>query len=319
MIHYGVRGPEFENYISNLLKIGGVKPEYIDLLLGPDSMEMYTCAMTTKLADAENNLESLELLGDSTVNKIVVWFMARRFPELLKPVKDNVGILSRLKANLVSKTMYAKIGRLMHMERFITCTEDQWIAEQTKLVEDSFEALMGALEYQMDLKIRLGVGYAICYNIVSPLYEQQEISLAHKDLYDSVSRLKEVFDQLRKTLGKTEYDSKQLPDNTFASDVYSATETRRSKIGEGRGKSRKAAELAAAEDAISYLAKRGFVRVPRGEDFFAQLPQGVQTKVTPHDGYFRATVKEGAREVKGVGYTEEEARNRAAYIFLSEQ
>jgi dsRNA-specific ribonuclease len=318
-IHYGVRGVEFENYISNLLKIGGMKEEYIKLLIAPDCMEMYASAVTTKLADSQNNLESLELLGDSTVNKIVVWSMARRFPQLLKPIRDNVGILSRLKANLVSKTMYAKISRLMNMERFITCTEDQWIEEQTKLMEDSLEALIGALEYQMDLKIQIGVGYAICYNIISPLYDQQEISLAHKDLYDSVSRLKEVFDQMKKTLGKTEYVSKQLQDNTFVSEVYTVQDSHRSKIGEGKGKSRKAAELAAAENAIEYLSKRGFARLPRGEDFISQVPREAQIRVSDHEGYFRATIKMDGREVKGVGYTEEEAKNRAAYIFLAEQ
>lgn len=315
-LHYGVRGPEFSNYISNLLKMGGVKPAYVELLTDADCMQVYDTALTTKLANPDSNLETLEFLGDGTVNKIVVWYLSRRFPQLMQPVGNNVGILARLKTNLVSKMSLAKIGSLMHMERFITCTEDQWITSRTKIMEDGFEALIGALEQQIDFKIRIGIGYAICYNIVVPLYDQIELSLDREDLYDSVSRLKEVFDQLKKTLGAVEYKSRQLDDNTFVAEVFSVLDGRLSRIGDGRGKSKKAAQLTAAENAIAYLAERGFARIPRGEDFVSRLPPDARVRVSPHDGYYRATVSLGRKEVKGVGYSDDEARQRAAYIFL---
>lgn len=316
-IHYGIRGPEFANYIRNLLKMGGVKPEYIDVLLDDTCMEMYNIALTTKLASPDRNLETLEFIGDVTVNKIVVWYLSRRFPQLMDLTGNNVGTLNRLKTNLVSKVSLAKVGSLMHMERFITCTEEQWNIARTKIMEDSFEALIGAIEQQIDIRIRIGIGYAICYNIVAPLYDQIELSLDREDLYDSVSRLKEVFDQLKKTLGAVEYKSRQLDDNTFVTDVVSVLDGRQSRIGEGRGKSKKASQLAAAEHALAYLLKRGFARLPKGEDFAARLPPDARVRVSSHDGYVRATVSAGGKDVSGIGYSDDEARQRAAYIFLS--
>lgn len=314
MTHYGVRGPEFINYVSDILALGQLKPEYVSLLTEDDSMSMYATAFTSPGADPDNNYEPLEFLGDSTLNKIIVWYLARRYPELMN--KENVKTMARLKINLVSKVTFAKFGRDLRTEPFITSTEDEWVTSRTKLMEDTLEAFIGAIEYQIDAKIKMGAGYAICYNIMKPILDAMEISLRHEDLYDSVTRLKEVFDAFHKIIGKVEYKTTQLddgrPERTFVSKVFSVTPTGKSEIAEGVGKSSKAAEIAAAETAITFLANKGFVRV-RGSVSTESIPPDARVSTRPKANYFVTQIDVRGKTATGVGYTAEDSLQRAVY------
>ena len=314
MLHYGVRGPEFINYVSDILALGQLKPEYISLLTEDDSMAMYSTAFTSPGVDPDNNYEPLEFLGDSTLNKIIVWYLARRYPELMN--KENVKTMARLKINMVSKVTFAKFGRDLHTEPFITSTEEEWVTSRTKLIEDTLEAFIGSIEYQIDSKIRMGAGYAICYNIMKPILDAMDISLRHEDLYDSVTRLKEVFDAFHKIIGKVEYKTAQVedgrPERTFITKVFSVTATGRSEIAEGVGKSSKAAEISAAESALAFLAGKGFVRV-RGTVDIDNIPPEARVSTRPKANYFVTYIELGGKTVTGVGYTQEDSLQRAVY------
>lgn len=387
MSHFGIRGPEFINYLSNIFTIGKLKPEYIELLTEQDSLEMYISAFTSPSVNSNQNYESLEFLGDSTINKIIVWYLSRRFPQLMN--KENVKTLARLKINLISKTTFSKIGRDLHIEQFITCTEDEWIKSQTKLIEDSLEALFGAIEYQIDSKIKIGAGYAICYNIMKPLLDKMDISLEYEDLYDSVTRLKEVFDIFQKILGKVEYKTVQDENKMFTTNIYSIIEQKpsitndksksiemtaadnaiktfnstiysiieqkkavvsssntdriiklaeisaaenaiktfnsaiytifnqkRTLIGTAIGKSSKAAEIAAAENAIVFLENKGFVRIRDNTDYIQKLPENISITTDSHGLYYQTTITYKNNQSIGVGFTQQESINRAAYNIL---
>lgn len=368
MSHHGIRGPEFINYVSTVLTLGQLKPEYVSVLTDEESMSVYSAAFTSPMFNPSSNYEAFEFLGDATINKIIVWYLTRRFPQLMSV--ENVKTLARLKINLISKVSFARFGRELGVEQYITCTEDEWTRSQTKLVEDTLEAFIGAIESQIDSKIKVGAGYAICYNIISPILDRMDISLEYEDLYDAVTRLKEVFDTYQKIIGKVEYVTKQDPDTkmftsevfskveshergknvtdgvaneiisllysknlispsanvdvsrvrNFLADITSKTDLSYSPISQGKGKSSKAAEVDAAEKAIVYLAKRGFIRVREQGDFLKMLPPGVATRTdvkdSPRGQYFQSKVTYDGKTSIGVGFTAEESLTRAAYSFL---
>jgi dsRNA-specific ribonuclease len=219
----------FRKLITNILKLGNLKIKTINLLLdseyqGFKGIQHYGFAFTHKSVDEVNNYESYEFKGDSTANNCLVWYFSRRFPEL--NTTDNVKTLARLKINYGSKKMFYTLGEKLDMWDFIIAgketrvirgkkkvgnsiinTEVESVVDikQTKkksLLEDSFEAFIGVTQILLDEFVKNGMGYKICYNIISKLYDDLEIKLDHESLYDPKTRLKELFDKYSSNFGK---------------------------------------------------------------------------------------------------------------------
>lgn len=313
MSHRGVRGPEFINYISNLVTLGKLNPEYVKTITSPESMNLYATAFTSASADAEHNYEPLEFIGDATMNKIIVWYLIDRFPQFMNP--ENVKTMARLKINMIGKTTFAHLARELGTERFITCSDEEWVTSKTKLLEDTLEAVIGALELQIDTLIYPGSGYSICYNILKPVLDKIDISLKHEDLYDAVTRLKEVFDAYSKIIGKLQYVTEQTEGKQeFTVKVFSEKDRVRSEIGRGYGRSKKGAQNAAAENAIHSLSEKGFLRVPGKENFVSRLQKDARVTFDETPNYVRATVAAGNVSAVGIGHDRDSALNRAAYM-----
>lgn len=191
------RGEKFRRYIYNILSLGGLKAQYIELLLSPANMEIYNKVFTSASADPNNNYENFELIGDVTINKFLIWYFRRRF-NLTSP--ESVKILSRMKIMYGSKDEFSdiveklKFGKL-EMFDFIRASVFERNKMKKKLYEDCYEAFIGATELIIDENIKIGVGYAIVYNILQNIYRTVVISFKHEDLYDPVTRLKETLDR----------------------------------------------------------------------------------------------------------------------------
>lgn len=193
MIIYGTRDAKFWQMIRSVIEKSGLKKEYIDKLLNDKyAQDMYNSVFTHFSADNEKNYEWLEILGDSTLNKCVVWYISKRFPELRCP--EGVKIIARLKINLISKKTFAEIATKLNWWEFVTAEEEIKQTKKKKLMEDIFEAFFGATEMLIDSIVYPGSGYAICYRIVAMLFNELDISLSYESLYDPITRLKEVFD-----------------------------------------------------------------------------------------------------------------------------
>lgn len=219
----------FRKLIVDILKLGKLRTKTIDLILDNDyngikGIQHYGFAFTHKSIDEINNYENYEFKGDSTANNCLVWYFARRFPELNNT--ENVKTLARLKINYGSKKIFYSLGEKLGMWDFITAGTEQRITKtkkkignrletienvnivnikQTKkksLLEDSFEAFIGVTQTLLDEHVKNGAGYKICYNIISKLYDDLEISLDHDSLYDAKTRLKELFDKHCDKFGK---------------------------------------------------------------------------------------------------------------------
>jgi dsRNA-specific ribonuclease len=174
-LYQGIRDCTFKNLISNTLKLGNLKLKYIEILTNESSLKLYDQAFTHHSYDPLNNYEYLEFLGDSTINKSIVWYLSRRYPELNK--KSGVQILARLKINMVSKQRFSEIADSLNFWDFISCDNDMRLTQKKSLLEDTLESFIGVTEKLIDDLFRRGSGYDIVYNIIETLFNRTNIYL----------------------------------------------------------------------------------------------------------------------------------------------
>ena len=284
-IYQGTRGDEFKQFITELLTRGKLKRKYMDILTNEESMSEYDRAFTTQDADEKNNYENFEQIGDVTANKFIIWYAYKRFPQLKCP--DGVAVVSRLRINYGAKASFARIGDRLGFWPFITGTEEQRSVAKKSLIEDCFEAFIGCTEFLLDQSTRVGVGYAVVYDILTSIFDEEEISLKYEDLYDSLTRVKEVFDAFHYTkLGTYVILTTKDRETRFnTSTVYLVKGQQRATpitkggeqyprrdwvpIGRGLASAKGDSQQKAAEKAIEKLASMGFSKaVPKKYELF---------------------------------------------------
>jgi len=256
---------EFRQYIRDLLKTTGLAGVYIDLLTDDKSMTIYQQAFTHPSIDSVVNYEWLEIMGDATLNKAIVWYVSRRFPILQNP--EGVKVIARLKINMVSKKKFAEIAESLGMDRFIRVDPEQVQSQNTTMIrsimEDVLEAFFGATEWILDDRVEPGAGYGICYLLLKHILDPMDISLEYNDLYDAITRLKETMDVHRNRWpGNLRY--KPIRDPIYAQDglqrvqvVYQGPgAVGELLLGDAQGRSLDDAKQAAAQKAIVYLDRR---------------------------------------------------------------
>ena len=192
---FGDRGEKFTKFIQNLLARSNLKRKYIEKLTEPESLELYSDAFTHISIDPDRNYEYLEILGDVTCNKSIVWYIKERFPQLQN--SDGVKVIARLRINLVSKKNFACLAEKLGFIDYISCEKEIKEQKGKSLLEDVFEAFFGATEMLIDKNIGGGAGYGICFRILKSILDDLPISLKYEDLYDPITRLKETFDFYR--------------------------------------------------------------------------------------------------------------------------
>lgn len=192
-IYPAIRGDDFKNFIKSLLKRGKLKDKYIDILTGEKGMKYFDLAFTSKTADPKNNYEVFEQIGDVTANKILVGYSYDKFPQLKCP--DGVAVVARIKIKYAAKEIFAPIADKLGFWKYIKASVYTRDHAKKSLLEDCLEAFLGCTDYTLDINFRIGVGYAICYDIMVTILDTVNISLEYEDLFDSVTRLKEIFDK----------------------------------------------------------------------------------------------------------------------------
>ena len=197
IIIYGSRDDDFKAFLISLLHKSGLKTKYINMLVSDENIKVYSSAFTHVTADPKHNYEFLEILGDVTCNKIIVWYIKDRFPMLCNT--DGVKVIARLRINLVSKKNFSVLSEKLGFVSFISCDSEIREQKMKSILEDVFEAFFGATELLLDTIISPGAGYGICFRIFKSILDDMDISLRYEDLYDPITRLKETFDYFRST------------------------------------------------------------------------------------------------------------------------
>lgn len=299
-IYFGPRGGNFKNFIKTILNKGGLRAKYINLLTSEDSMKIFSAVFTSESVDENENYQVYEQLGDLTGNKFIVWYMYRRFPQL--KCTKGVKIAARLRINYGAKQSFSEIARKLGFWKFITATKDIRQRKMKPLLEDVFEAFIGAIECILDDKIRIGIGYAIVYKILEAIFNDIPISLNYDDLYDSKTRLKELFDKFENKLGPLVYKEDRDPINEriIISKVYIVKdgkyEVRNNgtinkqrvlggeyiEIGSGSAALKTDAQQNASEKALLKLNSLGYSKpVPEIYNILNEDKDGGNIKITP--------------------------------------
>lgn len=215
-VHFGIRGEKFVQFIQSTLALG-MSNDYIPYLTTRESLNTYDIAFTSRGADAHNNYEMYEQLGDVSVNKFIVNYMYKRFPQLQNP--NGVGVVATLKIKYASKNQLQMLAESLGMWDFITATFDERINKKKPLLEDVFESFFGATEWLIDKLVEsvaskeegkstnyIGVGYNIVNSILTVLFDKINISLKYEDIVDAKTRFNELIAEQKGIIGDVKYE-----------------------------------------------------------------------------------------------------------------
>ena len=218
-IYNGIRGDPFKKLIVKLLERGNLKQKYIDDLTSSDiTMKMYSQAFTATSGNEDINYQIFEQLGDLSANKFIVSYVYKRFPQIECP--KGLKIAARLRIVLGAKDYFYVLAEKLNFWEYLTASDEDRSHNKKHLLEDTFESFIGCTEQILDKKYRPGVGYAIVYDILDSIFEENDISINYDDLFDSKTKLKETFDYF-KELGAVIYISNRDPGGTLSvSNVY---------------------------------------------------------------------------------------------------
>jgi dsRNA-specific ribonuclease len=192
--YYGSRDESFKKMLIEALELSELsEPERFDLL-DDIALKQYSMAFTTSSINPLNNYEFVEILGDGTVNKIVLWYMTRRFPQI--NCGEAVDILTKLKIKYVQSNTLSEFSEKLGFWPFISTSIDRinHVYSKQKILEDVFESFIAITEMTFDRQYGQGKGYKYCYRIVSKLLDNLDISVNYDDLISSTTLVKETVD-----------------------------------------------------------------------------------------------------------------------------
>jgi dsRNA-specific ribonuclease len=280
-VYIGDRTESFRMKIESILKsIEGLKQKYIDLLLTEESMKVYGIAFTSETVAKNKNYQFYELLGDRTFNKFIVSYFQEKLTkeeeEELNPSYTKV--IARLLINYGSKKTFFQIAEKLELWDFITATLHERSTKKKDLCEDVLESFIGATEFLINKNYNnKGKGYGIVYIILKSIFDKMSFSFRYEDLFDSKTRLKELFDfcgdngrnkgktsedKVEKKLGKMVYESEKTEDGMVKCTIYNSLLLMRESIGVSIANTKDLAEQKASENAITTLKKRGILKHP---------------------------------------------------------
>lgn len=207
----------------------------------PKNLNLYKTAFTHRSASFKINgerinNERLEFLGDSILDAVISDFLYHKYPNAKE------GFLTEMRSKIVNGEKLKELARLIRLNEFIIQKGSYAKGTITKIHEDAFEALIGA--------IYLDKGYHKTYKFVKDKILEKYIDF--EDLEDlNLNYKSQLIEWAQKIKKPVSFVSKTDPDEIkwFSSEVVFDGKT----IGIGKGSSKKEAEQNAAKEAISYL------------------------------------------------------------------
>lgn len=204
---------------------------------------LYELALTHPSCNSDANTkhqdyERLEFVGDSVIGFVSADLIFKTHPEM------DQGLMSKLRSYLVRSKSLANYSRKYNFHEYIrighSISRDQ-LYHSDKILEDVFEALIGALY--------LDQGIEVAYRVIEEIFIEDIINTGIDELVDSKTRLQEEIQSEYREAVKYVLIGESGPahDRTFEVEVLFNGLV----LGRGSGKSKKAAEEAAAKDALS--------------------------------------------------------------------
>ncbi len=202
--------------------------------------ELLRQAITHRSFAAGNN-ERLEFLGDAIVDMLIGEALFHRFPQLSE------GDLSRLRASLVRKETLAELARGFGLGEHLLLGAGELKsggANRDSILGDALEAIIAA--------IYLDAGIDAVRARVLDWFASRLAALATDSGKDAKTRLQELLQARKLSLPRYEVRAVRGPAHDQHFEVLAHVPSLPQAV-EGRGKSRRAAEQAAAQVALKKL------------------------------------------------------------------
>ena len=223
--------------ISRLLERLGVKPKKHDL---------YELAITHPSYHADTkerggDYERLEFMGDAIISLIVAETIYKTHPEF------DQGTMSKTRAKLVQTESLFRIARDLDLAEYVRIGHSiskEIVATSKKILEDVFEALLGA--------IFIDQGYLVAKRVIVSLFQQAVIDIDVGLLTDYKTQLQEAIqaEHRESVVYTVEEESGPSHDRHFSVVVSFGGMV----LGRGSGSTKKMAEQQAAYDALKKKA-----------------------------------------------------------------
>ena len=214
-----------------------------NLLLRALSHKSYIFYSKQKYFDSN---ERLELLGDSVLSLIIVEYLLKRYPEASE------GIISKLKAKIVSETALEKIAKKFHLSEYLLLGRGELNLGQNKTISilaDAVESLIGAIYKDSGLDGAKNFIYEHFTEIIELCCE--------KDFFKDYKTKLQEYTQKRyksKPVYKVLKEEGPEHDKTFYIEVIINDKI----SGKGKGKNKKEAEQNAAKEALQKINYSNF-------------------------------------------------------------
>ncbi len=198
-------------------------------------------ALTHRSAGPQNN-ERLEFLGDALLGFVIAEILWNRFPQASE------GQLTRLRSSLVKESALADLARELQLGTYLRLGSGERRdggQDRDSILSDALEALFAA--------VYLDQGFETARAVIQKLYEPALEKIdPNRPLKDPKTRLQEQLQADRRPLPRYEILAVEGPAHaqTF---LARCTLLDRDLSTEGRGRSRRAAEQAAAEQMLARL------------------------------------------------------------------
>jgi len=259
---HAARSDRLARFVVDILHFSSLPEKWVRKCVDDEAVALFSNAFTSKSVDARCNYEFFEQLGDASVNKFIVQYMYKRYPHLR--VSWGVNVVARLKIKYGSKGQLYQMAEQLDFWQHIRATDEERNKRKKSLLEDVFEAFMGCVEFVLDNCARaenkqkcFGFGYFYVFEILTSIFDKIDIPFAYEKLVDSKTRLKELFDENRSSLGALSYDDFRCRDTGL---YISKAKNGDSIVGSGSSTLKKDAQEKASEAALKLLARRGFVK-----------------------------------------------------------
>ena len=208
----------------------------------PNSTELYLLALTHPSCNSENNTkhqdyEKLEFVGDSVIGFVSADLIYKLHKEM------DQGLMSKLRSYLVCSKSLANYSRKYGFYKFIKIGHsitDEQLYKSDKILEDCFEALIGAIYIDQGMKF--------AYNFIKKFILNDVRKFGKIDLTDYKSKLQEEMQAEHRESVHYVVVSESGPahDRTYVVNVLFNDIV----LASGTGKTKKGAEEDAAKNAL---------------------------------------------------------------------
>jgi ribonuclease III len=127
-----------------------------------------------------NNYEKFEFLGDSILKPIMTEYIMEFYPD------ENEGFLSKLRSRLEKTQMLSKISRSLKISDYVLISreyeENSTRNNNDNIMEDIFEAFIGALYKDLRENNNEGYAFQIIHDLIFNIFEDDEYGIDLQEL-----------------------------------------------------------------------------------------------------------------------------------------